>query len=188
MSSRPSRVTLRPLTLDDASIISAYRSHPDVARYQSWEIYTLQDAESLCIKQQSIELGTPGSWSQFAIVMADTGELIGDCGLHFFGPDEAGFGTEIEIGITLAAHAQGRGLASEAIACIVETAFARLGKRAIRASIDARNVPAAGLLARAGFIPMSDQPRRAWFKGAWCEEWDYVLKADRARDPLNAAR
>lgn len=188
MSSDPTvdgrRVRLRPLTLADAPIIAAYRSHPDAARYQSWKTYTLQEAEALCLKQQSVALDTPGTWVQFAIVLVETGEQVGDCGLHFFGPDEARCGEEIEIGITLAAHAQGKGLATDAIACIIELAFVRLGKRVILASIDARNISAAALLTRAGFVRSSDQPRRAWFKGAWCEEWDYVLHR---RDSPHAA-
>lgn len=176
MLSRSSRVTLRPLTLADAPAIAAYRSHPDVARYQSWDKYTLEDAEALCIKQQGVTLDTPGTWRQLAIVLVETGDIIGDCGLHFPGPDELGHGTDMEFGITLAAHAQGKGLASDALTCIIELAFTTLGKRAIRASIDARNAPAGALLTRAGFARLSDQPRRAWFKGAWCEEWDYVLR------------
>ncbi len=172
---RSSRVTLRPLTLADAPIIAAYRSHPDVARYQSWETYTPEDAEALCIKQQGVTLDTPGTWRQLAIVLVETSELIGDCGLHFPGPDELGHGTDMEFGITLGSHAQGKGLASDALACILDLAFTTLRKRAIRASIDARNIPAAALLTRAGFVRLREQPRRAWFKGAWCEEWDYVL-------------
>lgn len=171
-----SRVMLRPLMLADAPTLAAYRSHPDVARYQSWETYTLKDAEALCLKQQGVALDTPGTWRQLAIVLVQTSELIGDCGLHFPGPGEPGHGTEIEFGITLASHAQGKGLAAEALVCIIELAITTLGKRAIRASIDARNIPAAALLTRAGFTRSSDQPRREWFKGAWCDEWDYVLR------------
>lgn len=31
------RLRLRPLQAEDLRVFVAYRSHPDVARYQSWE-------------------------------------------------------------------------------------------------------------------------------------------------------
>lgn len=170
------RVGLRRLEPRDAPAIAAYRSHPDVARYQSWETYTLLDAERLCAAQEGHEIGTPGTWSQLAIVLVESGEVIGDCGLRFPGPDEPGHGTEVELGITLGAAHHGKGLATEAIACAVRLVFEEMGKNAIHASVDARNGPAAGLLARAGFARASDRARRAWFKDAWCDEWDYVLR------------
>jgi RimJ/RimL family protein N-acetyltransferase len=40
------RLVLRPLQLDDAPAFAAYRSDPNVARYQSWDTtYALTDAE-----------------------------------------------------------------------------------------------------------------------------------------------
>lgn len=172
------RVRLRSLELADAPRISEYRSDPDVARLQSWETCTLVAAETLCRAMQEVAIGTPGTWFQMAIVLAETGEMIGDCGLRFPGPDESGHGTEIEIGITLAREHQGKGLASDALGAITDLAFTRLGKRALRASVDALNTPAAALLTRAGFARSSEQPRRAMFKGAWCEEHDYILRAN----------
>ena len=42
------RLVLRPLQLDDAPAFAAYRSDPDVARYQSWDTsYAPADAEQL---------------------------------------------------------------------------------------------------------------------------------------------
>lgn len=171
------RVLLRPLEPADAPRIAAYRSHPEVARLQSWETYTLADAEALCRTMQDRVIDTAGTWLQLAIVLAETGEMIGDCGLHFPGADQPGHGTEIEIGITLAREHQGKGLASDAIAAIVDLAFSRMGKRSIRASIDALNAPAAALLTRAGFKPVPGGVKRVMFKGEWCEEIDYALRA-----------
>lgn len=179
------RVWLRRLGPGDAAALAAYRSHPDVARYQSWKTYTLLDAERLCAAQEGNEIGTPGTWSQLAIVLVESGEVIGDCGLRFPGPDEPGHDTEIELGITLSAAHQGKGLATEALACIIELAFGRLKKRAIHATVDAANVPAAALLMRAGFSRAGDGARRVWFKGAWGEEWDCVLRKPE-QDPTNA--
>ena len=165
-------VRLRRVGVGDAARIAAYRSDPEVARYQSWTTYTLADAERLCGGQRGVEMNTPGTWVQLAIVLASTGEMIGDCGLHFFEHDS----TEIEIGITVAREHQGRGLASEAVAAIGAFAFGTLGKRAIRATVDARNAGARALLERAGFRPVPGGVERVMFKGEWCDEHGYVLK------------
>lgn len=161
----------------DAPRIAAYRSDPAVARLQSWTTYTLEQADALCLSMQGRAIDTPGTWFQMAIVLIDTGEMIGDCGLHFPGLGEPGHGSEIEIGITLAREHQGKGLASDAIAAIVDLAFHHMSKRSIRASIDGQNAPAAALLTRAGFKPVPGGVKRVMFKGEWCDEIDYALRA-----------
>ena len=40
------RLILRPFTADDLPHFTAYRSHPDVARYQSWSDYGAADAQA----------------------------------------------------------------------------------------------------------------------------------------------
>ena len=55
------RLRLRPLHADDLPAFVAYRSHPDVARYQSWEpTYAMSDAEALLAAQADVAFGTPG--------------------------------------------------------------------------------------------------------------------------------
>lgn len=161
----------------DAPRIAAYRSDPAVARLQSWTTYTLEQAEALCRTMQGRAIDAPGTWFQMAIVLVDGGEMIGDCGLRFPGSGEPGHGTEMEIGITLASEHQGKGLASDAIAAIATLAFGPLGKQSIRATVDARNAGARALLERAGFKPVPGGVKRVMFKGEWCDEIDYVLRA-----------
>lgn len=180
------RVRLRPLEMTDAPRIAAYRSHPDVARLQSWTTYTLADAEALCRTMQGRAIDTPGTWFQMAIVRIDSGEMIGDCGLYFPGAKEPGHGTEIEIGITLASDHQGQGLASDAIAAIAALAFGPLARSSIRATVDARNAAARALLERSGFKPVPGGVKRVMFKGEWCDEIDYV-RAVSSEPPTGSA-
>jgi len=61
------RLRLGPLQADDLQAFVAYRSHPDVARYQSWDpTYAMSDAEALLAAQADIAFGTPGAWVQVA--------------------------------------------------------------------------------------------------------------------------
>jgi RimJ/RimL family protein N-acetyltransferase len=57
-----SRLRLRPLQADDLRAFVAYRSHPDIARYQSWDpTYAMTDAEALLAAQADVAFGTPGA-------------------------------------------------------------------------------------------------------------------------------
>ena len=77
------RLHLRRPRPEDAAAISAYRGLPEVARYQSWESFGIEDANRLIADQLAVKPGTPGSWLQLMIILAESGQPIGDCGIHF---------------------------------------------------------------------------------------------------------
>ena len=54
------RLRLRPFQVDDLEASVAYRSDPEVARYQSWDdSYSMTDAQSFLTSQRQLELGQP---------------------------------------------------------------------------------------------------------------------------------
>ncbi len=57
---RTERLVIRRFRADDAPAFAAYRSDPDVARYQSWEGYTLEQAELFTREIASHFPGDPG--------------------------------------------------------------------------------------------------------------------------------
>ena len=97
---RSPRLLLRRLRLEDAPAIVAYRSLPEVARFQSWESFGLEDATRLVAEQLNLTPNTPGKWLQLAVALADTQAMIGDCGIHFL--EDA---RQVELGITLFSRA-----------------------------------------------------------------------------------
>src|SRR5262249_52427236 len=100
------RLVLRRFTLADLTPFVAYRSDPDVARYQSWEAtYSRAEGERVNSELLSQHPDTAGAWFQFAMVLRRTGELIGDCasGTDVTDPRLA------EIGFTLRPEFQGCG-------------------------------------------------------------------------------
>lgn len=147
------RLHLRPLAERDAVRLAAYRSHEDVARYQSWSEFTLDDAHAL--------IHHDGPWTQIAIALRETGEIIGDIGVCAAADGSA------EIGFTLAPEHQGHGYAAEAVRAVIEQ-FPR-----VVAIIDARNAPAIALVTRLGFV--LEKTERAEFKGGVCDEHHFVL-------------
>src|SRR5579859_7611941 len=74
------RLLLRPFQREDLDAFVAYRNDPEVARYQSWETpFTVRKAERLLDAMQRFTPGGPDGWYQVAIVLRQTGEMIGDC-------------------------------------------------------------------------------------------------------------
>ncbi len=154
------RIRLRRLRLSDAPALAAYRSHPEVARYQSWSHFSLADAEELV----GHEFGVEGEWSQLAVVRDDD-LLIGDVGIHFDG-------VRAEIGFTFAPESQRHGYATEAVRAVLDLLRKR-GIREVIGIVDARNVSAIALLQRVGFA--LQRTETAEFKGAPCEEHVFAL-------------
>ena len=56
------RLRLRPFQVDDLDAFAAYRSDPQIARYQSWDrTYSIADAEAFLASQRGLEFGQPRS-------------------------------------------------------------------------------------------------------------------------------
>ncbi len=165
------RLRLRRLNAGDAEALCAYRSLPNVARYQSWDSFGLDDAARLIDSQLSAEFDVPGTWFQLAIIHAATGTLIGDCGLHFLKDDPR----QMELGITLSPRYQGRRYADEAMTCVLDYLFGTLDKHRIFASIDVLNLGAVALCRRLGFRQEAHFIESLWFKGQWGSEYLFAM-------------
>ena len=168
---RSPRLVLRRLRRDDAAALCAYRSLPEVSRYQSWESFAPEDAARLIGEQSGMEPNVPGTWFQLAIISAATGAMIGDCGLHTRQDDPR----QVELGITLDPAHQGHGFAAEALACVLAYVFGELGKHRASAVTDADNDRAAALFGRLGFRQEAHFVEHLWFKGRWGSEFAFAL-------------
>src|SRR5688500_17426619 len=155
------RLRLRPLRPDDAAAICAYRSLPEVARFQSWEAFGPEDAAKLIASQERTSSDTPGDWLQLALTMLECGKFVGDCGIHFLTDQPE----QVELGITLDPAYQGRGLAKEAVECVLRYVFDSLNKHRVIAVTDAENHAAARLFRRLGFRQEAHFLEHVMFKG-----------------------
>jgi aminoglycoside 6'-N-acetyltransferase len=171
------RLRLRRFAAADLPALRHYRDDPEVARYQSWEGMSEQDAEDFLRAQEGLEPGTPGAWFAFAATTIPGDELVGDVALHV----EAADPRLAEIGFTFSRAAQGRGLAAEAVGAVLRHAFAVFGLHRVKAVVDCANRPAVRLLERCGFRREAHFRQHAWFKGAWCDEYVYALLAEEWR-------
>ena len=165
------RLLLRPLCPEDAEAVFAYRSLPEVSRYQCWEPRSAAEILDFIRGLEKIRPDTPDTWYQLAVVLRASGELAGDCGLHF----PAGRNHEAEIGITLAPAYHGQGLAAEALPAVLGYLFDTLGKHRVYGSVDPRNVPSQRLLERVGMRREAHFVESLPFKGGWADDVIYAL-------------
>lgn len=130
------RLVLRRSRPEDAEAISAYRSDPEVHRYQGWDRTDAEGVRSEIVEMTGRAPGQPGGWTQFSVEDRETGGLVGDIGLSL-ADGEPGV---IKIGYTMSPAFQGRGYATEAVGALIGYAFDTLGADIVRAYASAENV------------------------------------------------
>ena len=140
------RLLLDALRDEDAAALYRYRADPAVSCYQGWCPASLEEARRFIERCAAVAPDTPGSWFQRAIRRRDSGELVGDLGLHFLPEAPA----TVELGISLAPAQQRQGLATEALQAALGWIFEGLRKHRVIASVDPRNQPCMTLLAGIG--------------------------------------
>jgi RimJ/RimL family protein N-acetyltransferase len=145
-----------------------------VAAYQSWDAaYSPADAERFLAQQALVGLGEPGQWIQVAIIDRAGGSLLGDCAVHVLTDQPR----TAEIGVTLAAGAQGRGVGREALDALVTALIADRGMHRVIAQVDDRNHAMHRLCERLGFRLEATLVEADWFKGEWTTLRVYAVLA-----------
>jgi RimJ/RimL family protein N-acetyltransferase len=158
------RLFLRPFESGDLDAFVAYRSDPEVARYQSWEpSYSMADANRFLDAQRGLEFGQPGEWLQLAVVDRETRTMVGDCAVRALADPPA----TAEVGITLAQTSQGKGIATEALTALIAELFEQRRMHRVFAEADDRNLAVGRLLERLGFRCEARLVEADWFKGEW---------------------
>ena len=174
------RLVLRRFTTADAERFAAYRSVPEVARYQSWEApYPLERAQAMIEWLGEHHPDEPGEWYQVAIAeRAAPDVLVGDCGFR----PRVEEPLVVDIGFTLGPSAQGHGYATEAVGELLRYLFQDRSKHKVCADCDTRNDPSWRLLERLGFS--REGTLRGGYRDGdeWSDEHLYGLLADAWRD------
>ena len=168
---RTERLTLRRFRPDDAEAFAAYRSDPEVARFQSWDApLPLAEAQQ---KVSEFAQGDPeaAGWFQYAVDL--DGVLIGDLGLNRHENL-----MQAELGFTLAPAYQGQGYASEAVRGLLHHLFVERELHRVSAECDVRNTASARLLERVGFTREGLRLSNTWFKGEWTDDVLFGLLRD----------
>lgn len=168
------RLRVRRFDLADLDAFVTIRNDPEVARYQSWHALDHTAARTFIHEMSRAEPALPGEWFQFAIALRTTNELIGDCAVLVKADDPR----QAEIGFTLARHAQGKGLATEAITALLNYLFQERQLHRVVAICDVRNSGSFRLLERLGMRREGYTVQGYWNKGSWTDEYQYAILRD----------
>ena len=169
---KTSRLILRPFQEPDLAAFTAYRSDPEVARYQSWEApYSLAQAEVYLEELKHAQPGMPGEWFAFAIERQSAPGIIGDCAFQVLSHDPL----QAQIGYTLARDHWKQGFAVEAVQRLLDYLFEEFNLHRIIATCDAENTASFRLLERVGMRREAHFIENIWFKGSWGSEYLYAL-------------
>ena len=167
------RLLLRRFADGDLLPFLAYLNDPLVARYQTWESYSEQQARDVIEQQKNLAPGLPGQWFTFALELKQAGALIGHIALKTQ-EDKL----QAEIGFTLSREYHGKGLAFEAAACVLDYVFVNLGLHRVTAITDCENNKSVALLSKLGMRREGHFIENIWFKGRWGDEYLYAILRD----------
>lgn len=166
------RLILRRFVDADLEPFLAYRSDPEIARYQGWSMpYSREMAEQFIQDMKAQQPGIPGEWFQWAIELRASGALIGDCAFYLLSRDTR----QAEIGVTLARPFHGQGYAQEAIWRLLAYLFDEMALHRVCANCDPENAPAWKSLERMGFRREAHFIENLWFKGRYADEYWYAM-------------
>ena len=162
------RLLLREFTEDDWPAVLAYQSDPRYLRYYAADSRAEAEVRAFANRFVQNQQETVRTKFQLAIVLPDSGQLIGNCGVRLASPDAH----QADIGYELAPMQWGQGYASEAAAAIVRFAFEDLRVHRLWASCIADNVASARVLEKLGMQLEGRLRENEQFKGRW---WDTLI-------------
>lgn len=166
------RLILRPFQDSDLKTFVAYRSGPEIARYQGWDApYSEEQGRTFIDEMKHQRPAVPGWWYQLAIELKSCGEMIGDCAFCVLSDSTR----QAEIGYSLARAYHGNGYAAEAVSRLLDYLFDDLKLHRVRAVCDVENVPSSRLLERIGMRREAHFVQSTWFKGRWASEYWYAI-------------
>ncbi|NEA67100.1 GNAT family N-acetyltransferase [Streptomyces sp. SID12488] len=114
--------------------------------------YGTREAAGMLIKSYEAGVHRP-EFGLFVLVRREDDRAVGGVGFHG-APDEEG---KAEVGYDLAEPARGNGYATEALRALTERALARDDVRSLFATIKPSNAPSQAVIARAGFVRVSEK-------------------------------
>jgi RimJ/RimL family protein N-acetyltransferase len=173
------RLDLRPFQPSDFDAVLDLRSRPDVARYLLTEPLGPDEVSTFLRKAPAdAALGQAGEQLNLAVVLRETGRLIGDVVLIWRSAEHR----MAEIGFIFHPDYHGKGYAREASEAMLAIGFDELGLHRIIGRCHADNTASSGLMERLGMRREAHFVRNELVKGEWCDELVYALLEDEWKD------
>ena len=139
------RLRLRPMRFDDVEPLLDLFGDPQFMEAFQSPPFSRPEMEAWV--RRNLEHQERWGYGLFALIHAESGELIGDCGLETI---ELHGGTETELGYDLRRDMWGHGLATEAALAVVRYAFDELRLPRVISMVRAHNVRSARVAEKVG--------------------------------------
>lgn len=145
------RLLLRPHRPGDVDDLLVFHSDPEIVRYVPWQVRSRAEVVAFIEGRMQLLAAThDGAWVVYAIELRHgdgAGTVVGEVLLKRANAERG----IAELGYAIAAHVHGRGIASEAVAAMLELGRTAFGVREVHAIVDERNAASIRLLDRMGF-------------------------------------
>lgn len=171
MEIRTERLLLRELEESDAAACNEYERDPEVVRYQSNGVCTLEQSLAYIQKGRATITATPRLTFDLAVVLPGEGRLIGRAGIHVNDPESR----EGTIWYVLHPSCWGQGYIVEAMRALLGLGFGELGLHRVTADCDPGNHASARVAEKLGMRREAHFVENAWIKGAWVDSLIYGL-------------
>lgn len=181
------RLILRELDPADTLALAAIEGDSDVVRYLAFDERTPELVRAKIDDALRDRSKQPRTVFDLAVVLRETGVLIGRCGFDVRRPEHR----EAEIWWVFSPTARGRGFATEAAAAVLDLAFDSLDCHRVFADCDPRNIPSCNLARRLGMTYEGRMRENYYLKDEWCDadifgllkrEWRALRAARAASD------
>jgi RimJ/RimL family protein N-acetyltransferase len=169
------RLIVRRFRTQDLHDAHEILSDPEVAKYEFWDPFDLEETREDLVIQGAVEPGTFGVWNEFAAQLkdgsvGDGGKVIGN--VSFKLNDEVQ--RQAEIGFHFNRNFHGKGFGKEAVIGLIDYLWG-LGAYRIWAVADTRNESSWKMMERLGMRREGHMRHNCFVKGEWCDEYLYAL-------------
>ena len=168
------RLVLRKLAPEDLQGVFAYASDPEVTQHLRWGPHRTQGQTKTYLDQvlQEYQTGQDGPWG---MEYKDTGRLIGSIHLMAISAQHR----KAEIGFVLSRTRWNRGLATEALRCVLAYSFETIGLNRLEGLCLVENHAAKRVLEKVGMVREGLLRESLFQKGAFRDfELYAILKRD----------
>jgi len=165
------RLVLRRFQTLDAKDLAELMSDSTTLRYLAWNPMSLEDAEEWIAGQSRISFPKSEEYCYFAIEAVQAARVIGLVTFWFL-PEEFNLA---QFEIIVRPDWQRKGYATDALRGLLTYAFKGLRARRVVVDCDTRNLPARGLLLKAGLRQESECIQDRFSKGEWVNTVGFAL-------------
>ncbi len=174
---RTERLVLRDFVERDWSAVHEYGSDPDVVTFMPWGPNSEEDTRAFIESALASQREESRDKFELAVTLADSGRLIGGCGIRVSAPSDRG----ADMGYCLRRDHWGLGLGTGASRAIVRFGFEQLGLHRIIATCDVENRASARVLEKIGMRREAHFRADSAIRGEWRDSYLYAILEDEWR-------